>query len=393
MDRKRIAVALLAVVSVVFTLGAVEVASRLLYGPPYAPYMLDGRHVKLLGEVPEKDRFIADFKRHKDRPFLLYHDYHLFSLRPFRSETLNFTGYHAARYSPDSVPLGQADHIVWMFGGSTMQNSHAPDRWAVANQAAIALNRAWGPTTVMNFGSGTFQSGMELIKFQDLLRRVPPAERPDVALFYDGFNDANHGFMYGAGHIQADLAGKLRLLVERRYLKVSLYGLSAWLADRSTFYRRFLWPLITPREVFEGIVRDGSPENLTRSVDIYLDNRRMIEATCREMGITPVFVLQPLVVTKQGRSAEEEEVYAGLTPGLAEFVRGFYAETERRLKGRANFFDLSGLLDGNGRTDFYDLGHTAPRTGEPLGAALAAAIVRTAGTAEAAGAPPVKTGT
>ena len=39
---------------------------------------------------------------------------------------------------------------------------------------------------------------MELIKFMALAARVPADRLPDAVVFYDGYNDANHGFFMHA---------------------------------------------------------------------------------------------------------------------------------------------------------------------------------------------------
>ncbi|MEM7391471.1 MAG: hypothetical protein AAF492_03905, partial [Verrucomicrobiota bacterium] len=52
-------------------------------------------------------------------------------------------------------------------------------------------------------------------------------------------------------------------------------------------------------------------------------------------------------------------------------ILGFYDRVRERLAGASDFLDLSGVLDDNGRSDFYDLGHTAPYTGADIGRAMA----------------------
>ena len=47
-----------------------------------------------------------------------------------------------------------------------------------------------------------------------LAARVPAERLPQVVVFYDGYDDANHGYYFGAGNMQNDLSAKLAALVE-----------------------------------------------------------------------------------------------------------------------------------------------------------------------------------
>jgi len=81
---------------------------------------------------------------------------------------------------------------------------------------------------------------MELVKFMTLAARVAPEQLPGVVVFYDGYNDANHGYYFGAGNVQNDLSAKLAVLVEHKSGRLSLYGASLGLAAVSAFWRTYV---------------------------------------------------------------------------------------------------------------------------------------------------------
>jgi len=173
-----------------------EVFARIKTDRPLHNAYLAPRWLELLDSLPEKEQFIADRSAREIRK-LKYHDFHLYSLAPYTSQTVTFTDFFSARRSPDSSPRSEASEIIWMFGGSTMQNLETTDELTIANQMAVRLKAFGVSANVQNFGTGSFQSSMELIKFQDLLRRVPPEMRPTYAVFYDGYNDAQCGYLFG----------------------------------------------------------------------------------------------------------------------------------------------------------------------------------------------------
>ena len=80
-----------------------------------------------------------------------------------------------------------------------MQEFQTTDARSTANVIARTMAAAGVGIRVENFGAATFQSSLELVKFMTLAARVPADRLPGVVVFYDGYNDANHGYYFGAG--------------------------------------------------------------------------------------------------------------------------------------------------------------------------------------------------
>ncbi len=304
-----------------------------------------------------------------------YRDYYLYSPAPATSRTVNFTSYYGARSAPASVDPARAKEVIWCFGGSTMQNLEADDDLTLANQIALELNRRQIPTRLHNFGVGAFQSSLELIKFQDLLRRVPSNERPTTVIFYDGFNEALFAYLYGAGRFQQDTAGKLRDLIERRHPRTAVYAASEWLAGHSVFWATYMRPRIEAK-LYSGQAPDASAENLDLAVQIYVANVTMAKGTCREFELRCLFLLQPLIITKTPLNAVETNVLQSLDQTSVQFGKNFYREAAAVLRDEPAFHDLSGVLNDNPQADFFDYGHTSPFTGMTIGKEIAARIIK-----------------
>ncbi len=132
------------------------------------PRWLNSNYVEMSRGFPELEALIEDSQKVPQSP--KYYDEFLYAASPVSTRYITFTDYYSARLTPASVPLSQAEHIIWTFGGSTMENTETTDKLSIANTWAKIFNDALGPTHVKNFGSGGFNSTFELVKFQKLLR-------------------------------------------------------------------------------------------------------------------------------------------------------------------------------------------------------------------------------
>ena len=338
------------------------------------PRWLNPYYVKISRGLPNLDQLISD--NQNTHHALKYYDEFLYAAAPVSLTHINFTDYYSARWTPDSVPLSQAKYIVWTFGGSTMENTETTDELTIANTLARVFNRALGPTHVKNFGTGGFHSSYELIKFQKLLRQVRDSEIPTIAIFYDGYNDAQNGFQYGPGELQKDLSLKLQALVEKRNLITLTYALSSWISNFSALWDRtgarlvesLLFPLPKPRP---------DAANLLGAVRVYASNVRMIQASCAVFQVRCFFLLQPLLMTKEPLTELEQEVLRNIDshprvgPEGIRFVRDFYDGVRSKMAGEAHFVDASRILNGRPEPNFYDFGHTSAQTSPIIGEKIA----------------------
>lgn len=347
-------------------LGALEVAARYVAPVPAAPL----RYLEISKGFAGLNAFLADRKAVR----LIYADYQLYAHAAVSTENLTITDYHSSRRTPASVARADADTIVWIFGGSTMQNFETTDELSIANTIAKVFLADGLKPRVENFGLGSFQSSLELVQFSRLLARVPKRERPAVAIFYDGFNDANHGYAFGAGAVQRDLSEKLATLVEHRYGIAAAYAASAWLAQYSTAWTALVHNRLQVY-LFARYWPDPSEGNIARTVDVYLNNIATTRAVCQTYMVRCFFVLQPLVLTKVPLSAEERIAFNELPPSQITFIRAFYEQVRAKLGVERDFIDASQVLDGRTADDFYDLGHTGALTSPVIGEAVGRLIL------------------
>lgn len=324
------------------------------------------------------DALIEDGQKLADAP--TYYEEFLYGPTPVASMHINITDYYSARWAPDSVPLAESEHIIWAFGGSTLQNTETTDSLTIANTWAKIFNRELGPTHVKNFGTGGFATSYELIKFQKLLRQVKHAELPTIAIFYDGYNDAAQGFQNGVSNIPKNISLKLEALIEHDNLAIATYTFSKWLSSFSRF-----WEQTGARAIQHVLFTLPAPpkngHNLEATVRIYISNVKMIRSICETFQIRCFFVLQPLLVTKKPLTELEQSVLSSMEEHPrwgrqgTQFVRQFYDRVTKDLSASAHFVDGSHILDGRAQSDYYDLGHTGAQTPPIIGEKIAHEIL------------------
>ncbi len=340
----------------------------------YYYFVVPAQRKFLYQELGDKAVDFINFDFEKNKGGLQYYDYHLYANAPHKSKAATFTEYFSSRNVPGSYPLGTGDIIIWLFGGSTMQNLETIDKFTIANSIANNLKKQNIKATVFNFGVGAFQSSLESIKFQDLLRRTDRAQKPDFVIFYDGFNDAYYSYLAGPGNIQNDLSGKMDALVSGKNLKLFIYSFSNILSQFSILWRdhmklRIEWSFFCKPRVHE------DKEDLAKGTKMYLLNTRMIRAICKDLDIKPIFILQPMIYTKKNLTRFENSVKESLDQKHVKFMEDFYGLTREKMRAYDDFIDLSGILDNSKRNDFTDLGHTGPYTGIDIGANIAKIVV------------------
>lgn len=227
---------------------------------------------------------------------------------------------------------------VFMFGGSAMFGIDARDDYTIPSLLAKDLDRAdIANLQVINYGQVGYVSTQELISFLLALRAD---QRPDLVVFYDGYNDAGAAYLSGTAGISVDEDRRARefnllnhTLPSRRralyraaaetFLTESSLGVALRVILRryaTSFYRK-------AGESFQ-IANPAARRTDARLADAvaadYLKNMRLADATAASLGIPILFYWQPSLAMKNPRSAFESRLVresAQDVPGEAQFVR------------------------------------------------------------------------
>jgi lysophospholipase L1-like esterase len=254
---------------------------------------------------------------------------------------------------------------VWVFGGSTTYGSGVPDESTVPSYLSEDFN-AWPGVCaiVTNLGTEGYNTNQELIL---LTEEIKKGHHPDLAIFYDGFNDAYVGgfapgfpdahWDYAAiqAHVEGKLSGKLEFL-------------------RNSYALRLVRDLIARHAGANAESAGVLQGRATAAMDNYEANLRIAEALGQKYGFQVIAFWQPTLAfgSKPLDSYEEDLVKldANSPEGSAyPAIAAVYREAERRAGGE--FIFLGHLFDHDSSSLYLDRwGHLCPRGNEFVAKAI-----------------------
>ncbi len=85
---------------------------------------------------------------------------------------------------------------IWIFGGSAVYGTSVPDWATLPSYLSSTLNTSMDCVRVVNLGVEGYVSNQELILLLELLKT---GKRPNIVIFYDGFNDADSRYHFPIG--------------------------------------------------------------------------------------------------------------------------------------------------------------------------------------------------
>ena len=287
---------------------------------------------------------------------------------------------------------------VW---GSTMQNLTTSDENTIANVFCSNLNM---PAKVLNLGTQGFFAELETQKLLNIAKLRLRKEKylPDIAIFYNGYNDSEKIFTGGhwtglpgrlsrkfmnstnlypkmpfwvralnkvtekSKYISIDIAGGNANAISNLLDKFSNYQISSY---QSNFNNSLLTEEISPSTEVNGILLS------TRS---YMHDQKILKGICDGLKIKCITVLQPMVFTRKLPVGKYELMMSKLPQ--AKNIKRFYREVDfelSKLEKDSEFFsyiNLSSIVNEPRFKDFpffFDQGHTGFYSSKIIGKILA----------------------
>jgi lysophospholipase L1-like esterase len=304
--------------------------------------------------------------------------------RTQRSRWLPYTYFRTAPFAgrfhnvgPDGIRLtvpspGPGAHPrVFVFGGSTVWGVGARDAETIPSHLARLLRGAGRSVEVRNFGEGGYVSTQSLILF---LRRLELGDAPDVAVFYEGFNDVYSAVSGGRSGIplyesnrERDFEAGQREREREGRLASALVPLALplqWVGHGSDTARG------GPPAADPGLVAKSA--DARGVVDLYLANLAAARVLADAHGVRAIFVWQPHPYLGKALTRFEAEQVQGFErycPGLTRAL----GDVDRELRGRAaagavpaGFLDLSRVFEGSAGPVYVDFCHLTERGNETV---------------------------
>jgi hypothetical protein len=215
--------------------------------------------------------------------YFIYEDYVGFRERPFRGRYRNVSqaGFREVK-NQGPWPPDPRNVNVFAFGGSTMYGWGLPDQQTIPSYLQEELSRySKRQVCVYNFGTPNYHCKQERVLLEQLLVE---GLKPDIAIFLDGLND------FWAPHDSDD--PWFRNDVEVAFAR-SRHVTVAYLLGKLPVARaaRKVHTLLTRRRVSGG---RATQEELRETIDRYRRNKALAESVLHTLGISSVFVWQPV---------------------------------------------------------------------------------------------------
>ena len=196
---------------------------------------------------------------------------------------------------------------VYFFGGSTMWGEGARDAYTIPSQVAQLLADREIPAMVQNYAQTGYVSSQDLILFQ---AQLALGNLPDLAVFYQGFNDVYSTRTQGMTGIPMGESRRVSDVEAGRLLRQGQPVLRPLDSD----VEQIDWSLVT--------ISSASAQEIA---DRWLGNRRLIRAVAKEYGVKVLFVWQPTLFAKQQLTDFESLARAEIERALPGFVELYRA--------------------------------------------------------------------
>jgi len=311
-----------------------------------------------------------------------------------RSDVVSFVGWRSHEFSgkfihvdssgcrmtvQDVRPGDREPAEVSIFGGSSAWGIYARDSQTIPSHLARLLNDRGYPCRITNEAEKgyTFLQGVTR-----LITLLQQGKRPDLVVFYDGFNDVINAYLSGkAGGLGLTgyLEGLLQLQQESPLKQVGMI-VREFVTRHSMIYRG----VDRARKLIAGSSDDDlrppayngreQTDLASQVADTYASAHRLLDMLAREYHFSYACFLQPTLYTKASTTREERGLQ-GLAqdPDAGKFLRESYRQLGAR--NLAHFFNLSAVLDTCVGTCYSDYCHVSEHCNAVIAGSIADALI------------------
>jgi len=292
----------------------------------------------------------------------IYQPWVLWHIAPHAGSFVNVNA-AGIRNTPGADCAGGALRI-FVFGGSAVWGFGAPDDGAIPAHMQAALTESGQHACVTNYGQNGFVSTQDVLELQ---RAISAGNTPDIAVFYNGYNDISAAALNG--HAGAHLYYSR---IARRFEgdapdAARGPGLTDLLRTTRTWALIQRLPRRAPAQQSAAgpgartAPSDAAVAALADSVvHIYLTNFRTIEALAGAHGFSFHVFWQPLLpLSAKPRTAEEERMGQGLGPILP-LAQAVFDRLPAAMPPDRRFHDLRAVFDQDSALAYIDFVHLTP---------------------------------
>ncbi len=263
-----------------------------------------------------------------------FHPYLAYDVEPFQGKYITLKESSVGIIRETTNPCATKDSKkIWFFGGSTAFGYLNRDNGTIASLLSKKLCEQGFSANITNYGTHGYQNTQELIKFLLLLKKEP---KPDLIIFYDGFNDIYSVFQSG----EVDLPQNL----ENRYLEFNSrdkFNIIHPLIKKSYTIKFLQKYIIKPKQK---PITFNPEEKSIEIVNNYIKNVKIINAITSEYEITVLFIWQPTLFDRKQFYGQEHYINQTSNQRLRELT---LLTSEKIKQYNKTILVLSDLFDEN----------------------------------------------
>ena len=277
-----------------------------------------------------------------------YEPFVLWTEIPYKGETITINE-KGLRNTPGSK-CEKGAYTVFNFGGSAMWGAGAPDSETIPAILAALLREQMGkPVCVMNYAQNSYVVGQNIEQLMNLLLL---GERPELIIFYDGYNDVYTAYEQGRAH---------RDFYYKQMKKTFQPEEQHWFQILTLYWR--IHP--APPESYQW--KDYSTmgikaEDLSEAVaNHYFNAYEVVKALAKEWQFDFALFIQPaLSMSGKTLTQAERPVKDDISEPLARLTQMTYNRLKAGTEKRHRLFYLGNVFDDVTGDIWFDAVHVAP---------------------------------
>ncbi len=283
-----------------------------------------------------------------------YQPYVVWRRRPFEGKTISIdeSGLRRTVHSH----CDSSSYTVFMFGGSALWGSGSPDWGTIPSWLAKLFEDEGRPACVRNFGESGYVSGQEITQ---LILALKQGHKPDLVIFYDGWNDISARYQTGVPDAHANLYD----IKQKFEVAPLLLALSE--TNTARLYDRFATALGVHESSLERhrVMDAVGPSNaIASSIRVqYLRNMEIVDALSKSYRFRYAIFWQPMILAeKKSLSGQEKHILeeSAAHPKLVDLTQNTYRlmhDTEAK-----NFFYFGDVFKDRTDSVYVDWVHIDP---------------------------------
>lgn len=298
---------------------------------------LDYRQLEFIddGNAPTPQQFWAE----QGQMSVQWLPYNYWTVAPYNGDYINIDS-QGMRFTP-SFTDDDTTQKIYFFGGSTMWGEGARDAYTIAGHVAKLLADVNQPQQVMNYGQTGYVSTQDLNLFQ---AQLALDNVPDVAIFYQGFNDVFSTYLQDITGIPYREHQRVSDVEAGRTLRNGQPVLRLPDGDISTYD----WSLVGTHSASAQAIADR-----------WFANIKLIQVLADAYGVDLLVIWQPALFAKDNLIGDESRILEELDDEFIALYQEVDAIVRERIQAENidNILMLTNLFADDERAIFYDLVH------------------------------------